>query len=309
MGQTGLLLSAVLVLFDLLVWHSHYFSDEIGWLAILIIVGITALAVSLSSRLKAWDGLTWPVAGKLMLNAVVTVSAQMILFLIIGIIINVKLSWLNILIVFVIASTIALISMAPGTWGAFEVAVLLLISLFGISRVDGVIWLILYRVTFNLVPLLSALGLLFFRLSKQINHNFRGVPHYVAQAVVHRLVTIALYLSGILLVLSGTMPQIVERIPLFNQLRLWPITYALANQLPSILLGFLILMNARGVANRVARAYQSTIIVLSLTVVYVLFFYRHLLPLILIGLVLMAVILAKNIIPLTVYTRLGRTNH
>lgn len=294
LGQTGLLLLAVLVLFDLLVWHSHYFADEIGWLAVLIIVGMAALAVSLSSRLKAWDGLTWPVAGKLMLNAVVTVSAQMILFLIIGIIINVQLSWLNILIVFVIASTIALISMAPGTWGAFEVAVLLLISLLGVSRVDGVIWLILYRVTFNLVPLLSALGLLFFRLSKQINNNFRGVPHYVAQAVVHRLVTIALYLSGILLVLSGTMPQIVERIPLFNQLRLWPITYALANQLPSILLGFLILMNARGVANRVARAYQSTIIVLSLTVVYVLFFYRHLLPLILIGLVLMAVIFSKK---------------
>ncbi|KAI3473407.1 hypothetical protein Pfo_031656 [Paulownia fortunei] len=64
--------------------RNHYFSDEIGWLAILIIVGITALAVSLSSRLKAWDGLTWPVAGKLI--------------------------------------TIALISMAPGTWGAFEVA-------------------------------------------------------------------------------------------------------------------------------------------------------------------------------------------
>lgn len=216
------------------------------------------------------------------------------LFILIGRIIDIDIGPSEIILSFIISSAIALITMTPGTWGSFDVAIIIMLSFFDVARVDSFIWLILYRVSYNLFPLLSAVALLFLRISKRINVSFRGVPHYVAQSVVHQFLIIILYLSGMLLVLAGTMPKVAEQIFVFNHLRSWPVTYTLINQLPNILFGFLILISARGIANRVQRAYGAPIVVLLLVATYVFFFYQYVAPLFFIAVILIAVLFSKK---------------
>ncbi|GMA69556.1 phosphatidylglycerol lysyltransferase [Leuconostoc litchii] len=294
LGQSGLLFTSIVAFIVLLLRSTNQLADQMVWLAVFILIAIIVIIVSFTKRLNTWQGLHIKVCYHLIANAIVALVAQMILFILIGRIIDIHLSVTNIMLSFIIASTVALVTMTPGTWGSFDVAIIIMLSSFQVTRVDSFIWLILYRVTYNLVPLFSAVCLLFFRISKRINDSFRGVPHYVARSLAHQFVTVVLYLSGFLLVLSGTMPRVAEQIFIFNHLRSWPVTYALINQLPNILFGFLILISARGIANRVKRAYGATIVILMMVSVYIFFFYRYLAPFILIGIVLFAVIFSKQ---------------
>lgn len=270
------------------------FEHNMIWLMLLLGVVVVVGLLSRIPRFNLWAGMTRRVFVLLTSNALLTFAIQMVLFVTIGLTIGVNIRIAVMMMLFTIANTIALVTMTPGTWGSFDVSLLLMLSGLSIDIEKVVVWLILYRLVYNMLPLFSALVLFCYRLSRKINSDYRGVPHYVARAVTHKLTTIALYLSGILLVLSGTMPSIMQRITILHRLRPWPITFALANQLPNILLGFLLLISARGVANRVKRAYRSTIIVLILVVIYTYISYRQVLPVVIFGLLLVGFIVSKK---------------
>ncbi|MCT8388678.1 bifunctional lysylphosphatidylglycerol flippase/synthetase MprF [Leuconostoc holzapfelii] len=278
------------------VWFNFVpgYEDNMIWLMLLLGAAIFVGLMSFVPRFHFWQGMTRRALVLLSGNALLTYALQMALFVTIGLTIGVNVRVAIMLLLFTIANTIALVTMTPGTWGSFDVSMLLLFSGLAIDVEKAVVWLILYRLVYNMMPLASALVLFFYRLSRKINTDYRGVPHYVALSVTHQLTTVALYLAGILLVLSGTMPSIMQRITVLHRLRPWPITFALANQLPNILLGFLLLISARGIANRVKRAYWSTIVVLILVVIYTLISFRQILPVVIFGLLLVAVILSKK---------------
>ncbi|WP_273947988.1 bifunctional lysylphosphatidylglycerol flippase/synthetase MprF [Leuconostoc mesenteroides] len=292
--QSGLLFATVVAFVILILDANKQLTEQLVWLALFILVAIIGIIVSFSKRINIWQSLNSTVVARFIINSVITLFAQVGLFILIGRIIDIDIGPSEIILSFIISSAIALITMTPGTWGSFDVAIIIMLSFFDVARVDSFIWLILYRVSYNLFPLLSAVALLFLRISKRINVSFRGVPHYVAQSVVHQFLIIILYLSGMLLVLAGTMPKVAEQIFVFNHLRSWPVTYTLINQLPNILFGFLILISARGIANRVQRAYGATIVVLLLVATYVFFFYQYVAPLFFIAVILIAVLFSKK---------------
>ncbi|WEV54794.1 bifunctional lysylphosphatidylglycerol flippase/synthetase MprF [Leuconostocaceae bacterium ESL0723] len=267
---------------------------ERGWLLFFAgLVGVVLL-LSLAKGFQFWRGLTWRVSAAFVANAWLALVVQAFLFLSCGWVAGVHLSIVQQLIIYVIGSVIALLAMTPGTWASFDVAVLVMLNFLQVDQLTGVVWLVLYRLVFNVLPLLSAIGLLIYRLAHLVNQEYRDVPRALASTVVHWLVTLAAYGLGILLVLSGTMPNWAQRIPILTTLKPWPLTYALANQLPTVILGFLLLICARGIANRVQRAYSATLTVLLLAGVYTLFYYRHWTPVILIVLVLLAVTFSRS---------------
>ena len=90
------------------------------------------------------------------------------------------------------------------------------------------------------------------------------------------------------------MPDVAQKVMGLNRLLLLPSVYAIANQLPNIILGFLLLISARGVANQVIRAYKSTILVLVLVVIYTLISYQYIAPVIFVTVLLIAFILSKK---------------
>jgi phosphatidylglycerol lysyltransferase len=112
-------------------------------------------------------------------------------------------------------------------------------------------------------------------------------------ALAHWVVTVLLYVTGVMMVLAGTMPGLLLRQPFLHRLAPWPLTYHLVSQVPNIILGFLVLISARGVANKVRRAYAGTLLVLAAAWLYMLFFYRYVAPLVVLGLLIVAVALIK----------------
>lgn len=288
LGLTGLLVASAAAVVAIWLHFLTGFEENMIWLIAILMMAIVVGFISIVPRFHFWQGINLLVVKRLLTVSLASFVLQMALFVAIGVTLGIHLRLAIMMLAFILASTIALVSMTPGTWGSFDVAVLFILSDLSVNSDQVVVWLILYRVVYNVIPLLSAFILLIYRLSKKINSDYRGVPHYVARAVTHQVTTVMLYLTGILLVLSGTMPTIVQRVMILNHLRSWPITYALANQLPNILLGFLLLISARGVANRVKRAYQSTIVLLVVIIIYALFEYRHIVPMVLVGVLLFA---------------------
>lgn len=290
----GLFIASVMAIVAIWLNVIPDFDDNLIWLMVLLAVAVVVGIISLIPRFNFWSGMTQRAFVLLTSNAVLTFAIQMALFVTIGLTIGVDVRIAMMMLLFTIANTIALVTMTPGTWGSLDVSLLLMLSGLSVDIEKVVVWLILYRLVYNMLPLFSAIVLFCYRLSRKINREYRGVPHYVALSVTHRLTTIALYLSGILLVLSGTMPGIMQRVTILHHLRPWPITFALANQLPNILLGFLLLISARGVANRVQRAYYSTIVLLVLVAIYAYMSYRQILPVIIFGLLLVGFIFSKK---------------
>ncbi|MEX0380237.1 bifunctional lysylphosphatidylglycerol flippase/synthetase MprF [Leuconostoc sp. MS02] len=295
LSLSGLLVASVCAFIALFLKVIPGFDGSMVWLvAILIIVGIIGM-ISFIPGLHLWQGMKRYVAKWFIGTSCLALLLQMGLFVVIGVTIGVSSIQVGMMmLLFVIASTIAFATMTPGSWGSFDVALLLLLSNIGLSQGKAVVWLILYRVFYNLLPLLSALLLLSYRLSHKINADYRGVPHYVAGIVTHRVITLTLYLLGFLFVLSGTMPDIAQRVMGLNRFVRLPSIYVVANQLPNIVLGFLLLISARGVANQVARAYESTILVLGLVFIYILISYQYITPVIFITVLLVAFIMSKK---------------
>jgi len=295
LSLTGLLLTSVCAFLALFLKIIPTFDDIMVWLATILIITSIIVTISFIPKLHLWLGMKRAIAKKFIGISCLALLLQMGLFVITGITIGVSSIQVGMMMfLFIIASTIAFVSMTPGSWGSFDVAMLLLLSNVDVSQDRAVVWLILYRVFYNILPLFSALGLFFYRLSRKLNVDYRGVPHYVAGIVTHRIITVTLYLLGFLLVLSGTMPDVAQKVMGLNRLLLLPSVYAIANQLPNIILGFLLLISARGVANQVIRAYKSTILVLVLVVIYTLISYQYIALVIFVTVLLIAFILSKK---------------
>lgn len=295
LSLTGLLLTSIFAFVALILKATPTVDGTMAWLAAILMMTSIIVMISFIPKLQLWLGMKRVVAKKFIGISCLALILQMGLFIIIGITIGVSSIQVSMMMVlFVIASTIAFVSMTPGSWGSFDVAILLLLSNAGISQGKAVVWLILYRVFYNILPLFSALVLFVYRLSRKLNVDYRGVPHYVAAVVTHRMITITFYLLGFLLVLSGTMPDVAQKVMGLNRLLFLPSNYAIANQSPNIILGFLLLISARGVANQVIRAYKSTILVLILVFVYTLISYQHIAPVIFVTVLLIAFILSQK---------------
>src|SRR5699024_11952581 len=80
-------------------------------------------------------------------------------------------------------------------------------------------------------------------------------------------VVVLLYFSGIMLVLSATIPQAFTEFRWLHSLN--PLRLHLIIQFPSILLGFLFVVMGRAMTARVKRAYWPTIGLILLSLIYV----------------------------------------
>lgn len=170
---------------------------------------------------------------------------------------------------FIAASVIGIVSMIPGELGSFDLMMIIGLSAVGVNREQVVAWILLYRLFYYIIPFF--IGCVFFakNLSGSLNDRYNGLPKDLATEMAHKIVVFLLYFSGVMMVLSATIPQAFQE---FKWLaRLNPLSFHLVSQFPSILLGFLLIIMGRGIAARVKRAYLPTIITLAVALGYTIF--------------------------------------
>ena len=187
-------------------------------------------------------------------------------FFAIGALMGIPIDFWQITPLFIAASVIGIVSMIPGELGSFDIMMILGLSSLGIPKETIVAWILLYRLFYYIIPFIIGIVLFFKHLGGSLDQRYSGIPKQLLMEISHKLVVVFLYFSGIMVVLSATIPQAFTEFKWLQHIN--PLRFHIIVQFPSILLGFLLLIMGRGVAARVKRAYLPTIILISLTLIY-----------------------------------------
>ena len=134
-------------------------------------------------------------------------TGVLITFISIGYLLDVPIPLIDIVPLYVAASIIGIASMIPGALGSFDVMMILGLSNLGVDREIIVLWLLLYRLFYYIIPFL--IGCLFFtkHLSQKLDTHYRQLLKQITLEIAHKLEVVLLYFSGIMMVLLATIPE------------------------------------------------------------------------------------------------------
>ena len=168
--------------------------------------------------------------------------------------------------VVVATNIIGMVSLMPGGLGSFDLMTLVGLGNLGIGYENVLAWLLLYRLFYYVVPFF--IGLYFFikHFGRSFNAENDGVPAEFAKSMGHDICSFMMYIFGIFMILSATIPDKVNHIKLLAKLN--PIHANILYQSPSILLGLVFIFLGRIHVERQKKAMAPTLLFLALTFVY-----------------------------------------
>lgn len=166
---------------------------------------------------------------------------------------------------YVVAQVLGVVSMLPGAIGSFDVMMLIELTLLGVPRSTAVVWLLLFRVFYYLLPLLLGLLLFVHYLAVRINAFFDGIPATMVRQAAQVVITVFMYVSGIFMLLAASVPDLTASNRLLQ--RLYPFSFFFLHQLTTILFAIAMLACARGIQAKVKKAYWPTLLLLLVGIV------------------------------------------
>ncbi len=162
--------------------------------------------------------------------------------------------------VFLIASCAGIVSMIPGGIGSFDLVFLWGTQSLGIADEKVLVLLILYRMGYFVLPFLFATLLFVKEYWERWNQTWDDVPNVVFQRISHTLLTMLVFVSGIVLLLSASAPGVLSRLKIAQEFLSLPIMNV-SHQL-TVAAGFILLGLCRGIEYKVKRTYKIAIAVL-----------------------------------------------
>ncbi|QZN92711.1 bifunctional lysylphosphatidylglycerol flippase/synthetase MprF [Limosilactobacillus panis] len=181
-------------------------------------------------------------------------------FLFVGWCLGIRNNLINVLPLYAVAQVIGVLSMIPGALGSFDVMMVFELSLLGVPKTTIVIWILLFRIFYYVVPLILA-GLLFIHnLAHQVNEFFDGLPLMLLRKTAYYLITAFMYISGVLMLLTASIPDLTAENKIIQHL--YPYTFFFIHQMSTILFAIAMLACARGLQAKVKRAYWPTLALL-----------------------------------------------
>lgn len=185
-------------------------------------------------------------------------------FLLIGWFLEVPTNLIQVLPLFMIANIIGVISMVPGGLGTFDLFMIFGLNAIGVGNATAVVWLSFYRIFYYVMPFLVGVGLFTHDAGSRLNQYLQGLPRQVMQKIAHRFIVFFLYVSGIILLLVATVPNFAITNTVIG--RLYPYTFFFLDRVTNIIVAFVMLGLARGVANRVKKVYWPLLILLTIAI-------------------------------------------
>ncbi|MBU8878443.1 bifunctional lysylphosphatidylglycerol flippase/synthetase MprF [Bacillus sp. FJAT-29790] len=171
--------------------------------------------------------------------------------------------------VFIVASCAGIVSMIPGGLGSFDLVFIWGTHELGIQDEKIIALLILYRIGYFFIPFFFGVVLFLKEYWDKWNQSWDNLPNALIQRASHVLLTIMVFLSGLILLLSAAVPGITQRLTIAEELLSLPIMN-ISHQL-SVATGFILLGLSRGIEYKVKRAYNLTFVVLALAALFSLF--------------------------------------
>lgn len=230
--------------------------------------------------------------GQLLLVSLLEWTGVLFSFLSVGYLMEIRIDLWQTIPLFIAASVIGIVSMIPGEIGSFDVMMIIGLSAIGVPREIVVVWILLYRLFYYIIPFLIGIVFFFKNIGSTFDQRYSGIPKQLATEIAHKIVVVLLYFSGIMLVLSATIPQAFTEFRWLHSLN--PLKFHFIIQFPSILLGFLLIIMGRGIAARVKRAYLPTIFLIVLALLYVLLSDFSFTPVVFLSILLLIILASKN---------------
>jgi phosphatidylglycerol lysyltransferase len=184
-------------------------------------------------------------------------------------IMNIPITFEQLFPVYVVASCAGIISMIPGGLGSFDIVFIWGMQYLHVPEEKVLVVLLFYRIGYYLVPFILSSVLFIKRYWEKWNKSWSNIPNAIVQNVSHVIVTILVFLSGLILLLSASVPGIMDRLRIAQEILSFPVIN-ISHQL-SVAAGFLLLGLSRGIEYSVKRTYDLTMLVLILAALFSIF--------------------------------------
>ena len=169
-------------------------------------------------------------------------------FLLVGYILGYNLPSYDVIPLFMIAITIGIMSMIPGSLGSFDLIMVSGLVGLGLDKAQALSWLLVFRLFYYILPFCLGVVLFLKNMGSRLNEKYLGIPQKVIEALSTIILVWGLRLFGFFLIVSAIVPQELGHLPLLKELS--PSTGQFVFQLPSIVLGVLFFLLARIVKRR-----------------------------------------------------------
>lgn len=139
----------------------------------------------------------------------------------------------NLIPLYFLAVIIGIFSMIPGGIGSFDLIVITGLTSMGVSNALAVSLLLLFRLTYYIIPFLLGVVFFFKHMGGRINEKYFKLSSRVFGGSLHRFLVYLLRFSGIFLILSALIPERLANVYFISRFN--PIQEQLIWQFPSIL--------------------------------------------------------------------------
>lgn len=190
-------------------------------------------------------------------------------FLLIGYFSGIEFNFLSLFPLVVVANIIGYISMIPGSLGSFDLVILYALTSQGIDKEVGLMWILLYRIFYYILPFFLACFYFFKNFDRAFSFKNEDLIKKILKNVIIVLNTFMLYIFGIFMILSATLPDKIDGSYLLTKIN--PVRAEVILQFPSLLFGFVFIIMARAFISRQERAKFLNIAILILALVYTIF--------------------------------------
>ncbi|MGG5253985.1 bifunctional lysylphosphatidylglycerol flippase/synthetase MprF [Neobacillus sp. SM06] len=223
----------------------------------------------IKSKKEEQNLITFSVGKKLVLVSLMEWSAIFAVILLLSKLLGISIQVQSLFPVFIIASCAGIISMIPGGLGSFD-----LIFIWGMQGLHApaekiLVLLLFYRIGYYVLPFLISLVLFVLSFWQKWNKSWNNLPKAILQGFSHILLTALVFIAGLILLLSASVPGILSRLKIAQEFLSLPIMN-LSHQL-SVAAGFLLLGLSRGIEYSVKRTYALTMGALVLAALFSIF--------------------------------------
>ncbi|MBS4219875.1 bifunctional lysylphosphatidylglycerol flippase/synthetase MprF [Bacillus sp. FJAT-49711] len=245
--------------------------QETKWLMLAVLAVILYLPLFIGvyifqNKRKSGSPLKLQVAGKLVIASALEWAAVFFVIWYLTHLLHIPVPLSSLIPIFVIASCAGIVSMIPGGIGSFDLVFLWGMQIFGILDEKVLFLLILYRLGYFILPFLFAVILFIKEYWDKWNRSWNDLPNIFFQRVSHISLTVLIFISGLILLLSAAVPGVLYRLKIAEGFLSQPIMQ-ISHQM-TVAAGFILLGLCRGIEYKVKRAYYLSILVLSFAAIF-----------------------------------------
>lgn len=236
--------------------------DKVFWVSLAIGLYLPImLSIFTYKSIRFRDKDSYMINIKIILTSILEWITTVILIYGLIVILDIKVSFSQFAPIYVSAIIVAIISMVPGGVGTFDLTLIVGLHKFNVPSEKVILLIILYRISYYIVPLLIGIFLYISDLYIKVNNNTRDLISRINSKVAHYILIIMLLISGLSLIFGYDI-YIDKYFP--NKETIFNINIVEFSTNISIILGFMLIVLATVIYTEVKSIYHILIGILSL---------------------------------------------